>query len=200
MDAQEMEIRRFRHVFVRSLWGLVLVGLAGAPGCNREDSAVPVETASKPLPDQVISDFSITETAKGRREWKMEAGRALVYERRNLLEADTVRVTFFDGEGGVRSVLTARHGKLNRNTDDMEARGDVVVTGSDGVVLRTESLTWIAETHQIVSQDSVTVIRHGDVLTGWGFKGDPDLGKFEILRNMRATIRPARMGTGGAGS
>ena len=25
---------------------------------------------------------------------------------------------------------------------------------------------------------------------GWGFRGDPDLGSFSILRNMRATIRP----------
>jgi hypothetical protein len=75
----------------------------------------------------------------------------------------------------------------------------VVVKGSDGVVLRTESLTWVAETRQIVSQDSVTVIRHEDVLTGWGFRGDPDLGKFEILRSMKATIRPAGTGPGGAG-
>jgi LPS export ABC transporter protein LptC len=158
------------------------------------------ESARRPLPDQVISDFSLTETARGRKEWKMEAECAFVYEQRNILEADTIRVTFFDGRGEAGSVLTALHGKLNRKTDDMEARGNVVVIGSDGVVLRTESLTWSAETRQIVSQDSVTVIRHGDVLTGWGFRGDPDLGKFEILRNMKATIRPAGTGPGGAGS
>jgi hypothetical protein len=76
----------------------------------------------------------------------------------------------------------------------------VVVVGSDGVVLRTQSLTWAAETRQLASKDSVTVIRRGDVLTGWGFRGDPDLGKFEILRNMKATIRPADAGAGGTGS
>jgi LPS export ABC transporter protein LptC len=174
--------------------------VAGTAGCGREETGTRSEPVKRPLPDQVISDFSLTETARGRKEWKMEAERAFVYEQRNLLEADTIRVTFFDGGGDARSVLTALHGKLNRNTDDMEAHGNVVVVGSDGVVLRTESLTWMAETRQIVSKDSVTVIRHEDVLTGWGFRGDPDLGKFEILRNMKATIRPAGTGSGGAGS
>lgn len=195
-----MEIRGFRGIFLRGLACLVAFGAAGTAGCGGEETGVRSESVKRPLPDQVISDFSLTETAKGRKEWKMEAERAFVYEQRNILEADTIRVTFFDGKGDAQSVLTASHGKLNRNTDDMEARGDVVVIGSDGVVLRTQSLTWVKETHQIVSQDSVTVIRHEDVLTGWGFRGDPDLGKFEILRKMKATIRPAGAGPGGTGS
>jgi LPS export ABC transporter protein LptC len=197
MDAQTMEIGRSRHLLVTGLLGLALAGLAGLPGCGGDDGGVPAGTTSRPLPDQVISGFSLTETARGSKEWTFNAGIASIYERRNVLEADTVKVTFFDGEGRTKSVLTARSGKLNRNTNDMEARGNVVVTGSDGVVLRTETLTWVADTHEITSQDSVTVIRHGDVLTGWGFRGEPDLGKFEILRNMRATIRPAGPEGGG---
>lgn len=194
-----MEIGDFRHVRVSYLAGLVALCLAGLVGCSGEEKGGPSANAKRPMPDQVISDFNITETAKSRKEWKMEAEKAFVYEDRHILDADTVRVTFFDASGETRSVLTALHGTLNRNTDDMDARGNVVVTGSDGVVLRTESLTWVAENRQIVSQDSVTVIRHGDVLTGWGFRGDPDLGKFEILRNMKATIRPADVGAGGSG-
>jgi len=57
------------------------------------------------------------------------------------------------------------------------------------VELRTETLTWNSKGRQISSDDSVTVLRRGDVLTGWGFRGDPDLGSFEILRSMKATIR-----------
>ncbi len=98
-------------------------------------------------------------------------------------------MTFFDKDGSVRSVLKADYAKLNRNTDDMEARGSVVVTGSDGVKLETETLTWQSGTRQIASDDSVTVYRNEDILTGWGFRGDPDLGSFRILRDMKATIK-----------
>ena len=190
MDAQAMEILSVRHVFVRPLLGLVVFLLVGMGACTKEEEAKRGSTADRPLADQVISNFSITETAKGRKEWIMEAERASVYEKRNVLEAQDVKITFFDDQGGVRSVLTAARGKLNRGTNDMEAAGDVVVTGLGGTQLRTESLTWANETRKIASQDSVTIIRRKDILTGWGFEGDPDLGKFEIHRNMKATIRP----------
>ena len=182
---------------MRVLLGLFVAWTAGMAACGKEDAAAPAKTDGKPLPDQVISDFTIKVTARGRAAWKMDAVKAAVFEKRNVLEADSVKVTFFDDAGGVRSVLTAAKGTLNRNTDDMEARGDVVVTGSDGIVLRTQSLRWTSQIHQIATEDSVTVIRHEDVLTGWGFRGDADLGKFEILKQMRATIRPARTGAEG---
>jgi LPS export ABC transporter protein LptC len=193
MDAQTLEVRDRRPVLLGFvLAGLVVaaVGLAAlGPGCARDEEGAAVEAKTQKLPDQVISNFNLTETAAGRKDWMMEALKAYVYESRNVVEADLVKITFFDEAGGARSVLSARSGVLNRNTNDMEARGEVRVTGSDGVELRTETLTWKSKERQMSSEDSVTVLRRGDVLTGWGFRGDPDLGTFEILRSMKATIR-----------
>jgi LPS export ABC transporter protein LptC len=183
-----MEVRTLRNVLVKAVTGFVLASLAGGAACSREDSGNLAQSRTEPLPDQVISDFNITETSMGKKDWSMKAEKAYLYDKRNVLEASVVEVTFFSDEGGVRSVLDADYGKLNRNSGDMEAKGNVVVTGSDGVVLETPSLKWESETRQIVSDDSVKVIRNGDVLTGWGFRGDPDLGSFRILRDMRATI------------
>jgi LPS export ABC transporter protein LptC len=184
-----MEIRFRRHVSLRLLLALALAGLMAVGSCTREESRDIAHERDEPLPDQVISDFMITETSLGKKDWTMRADKAYLYEKRNVLEARVVEVAFFDENGAVRSLLNADYGKLNRNSGDMEARGEVVVTGSDGVVLETESLMWQSETRQIVSDDSVKVIRNEDVLTGWGFRGDPDLGSFSILRNMNARIR-----------
>ena len=191
-----MEIRTLKNLLLRAVAGLVLIGLAGGVACSREESGNLAEERTEPLPDQVISDFTITETSMGKKDWTMEAEKAYLFEKRNLLEAGVVEVTFFSEQGAVRSVLNADYGKLNRGSGDMEARGNVVVTGSDGVVLETNSLRWESGTRQIVSDDSVKVIRNEDVLTGWGFRGDPDLGSFSILRHMRATIRAAAEDTG----
>jgi LPS export ABC transporter protein LptC len=188
-----MEIRGRRPLLVGLVFaGLVAtaIGLAAlAPGCARDEQGAEVEGKPQLLPDQVISNFNLTETAAGRKDWRMEALKAYIYEKRNVIEADLVKITFFDEAGGARSVLSARNGRLDRDTNDMEARGEVRVTGSDGVELRTETLTWKSKERQISSEDSVMVLRRGDVLTGWGFRGDPDLGTFEILRSMKATIR-----------
>jgi LPS export ABC transporter protein LptC len=199
MDAQALEVSGVRDVLVRPLVGLALVLLVGLGACVKEEEAKPGSAVVRQLADQVISNFSITETTRGRKEWVMEAQRAYLYEKRNVLEAQNVKVTFFDDKGAVQSVLTAESGKLNRGTDDMEAAGNVVVTGSGGTQLKTESLTWTNATHKIASEDSVTIIRRKDILTGWGFEGDPDLGKFAIHRNMRATIRPDESAPKGVG-
>ncbi|MFH1312246.1 MAG: LPS export ABC transporter periplasmic protein LptC [Candidatus Eisenbacteria bacterium] len=184
-----MEISAFRYVLVKPVVGLILAGLVVAGACSREEPGDLIEERSEPLPDQVISDFKITETSLGKKDWTMRAEKAYIYEKRNLLEARVIEVNFFSEQGEVRSVLIADYGKINRYSGDMEARGNVVVTGSDGVVLESQSLTWDSATRQIASDDSVKVIRNEDVLTGWGFKGDPDLGSFTILRDMKATIR-----------
>jgi len=169
---------------------LVALALAAAlTGCAGDDPDRVAGKRSKPLPDQVISGFGLTETSMGRKDWHMEAEKAYVYEKRNVLETDVVEVTFFDEDGSIRSVLKADYARLNRSTDDMEARGNVVVTGADGVKLETQALNWQSESHQIASDDSVTVYRNEDILTGWGFRGDPDLGSFRILKDMKATIR-----------
>ena len=170
-----------------ALAALALV--AALAGCAGDEPGQVAGQKSKPMPDQVISEFGLTETSMGRKDWHMEAEKAYVYEKRNVLETDAVEVTFFDEDGSIRSVLKADYARLNRSTDDMEARGNVVVTGADGVKLETEVLNWQSGTRQIASDDSVTVYRNDDILSGWGFRGDPDLGSFRILKDMKATIK-----------
>ena len=173
---------------MKAIWlaAVITVTLAGCGGDEVERT--PAER-DKPLPDQVITGFSLTETTMGEKDWHMEADKAYIYEKRNILEAEAIEVTFFDKVGEVRSVLKADYGKLNRGSDDMEAIGNVVVTSADGVILETETLRWESDLRKIISEDSVRIVRDEDVLTGWGFRGDPDLGSFRLLRDMKATIK-----------
>ncbi len=187
LDAQTMEICTWRNISI--VLRLLCLSSLILGACSKEQEEQGISGKTRMIPDQIITDFEITETASGRRDWTMHADSAYLYERRNLLEAKSIEVTFYDEKGEVRSVLQANYGKLNRSTDDMEARGNVIVTSKDGVKLETPSLTWLNKQRKIVSDDTVKVTREHDILTGWGFRGDPDLGTFKILRNMKATIR-----------
>jgi LPS export ABC transporter protein LptC len=184
-----MEIGVLRHLCLRCVTVAALAGL-GLSGCARDDEGQRISERDRPLPDQVISGFSLTETSMGAKDWHMDASKAYIYDKRNVLEADSIEVTFYGEAGEVRSTLKADYGRLNRASNDMEANGNVVVTSSDGVVLETKSLRWESGLRKISSEDSVKIIREKDVLTGWGFRGDPDLGSFRILKDMKATIKP----------
>ncbi len=184
-----MEIGAGRNLQLSlSIVGIALCLLVN--DCSREQEQGGISGRSRLMPDQIITNFEITETALGRKDWTMRADSAYLYDRRNLLEAKSVEVTFYDENGQVRSILKADYGKLNRKSDDMEARGHVVVTSAEGIKLETSKLTWLNSERQIVSDDSVKITRKDDILTGWGFRGDPDLGTFTILRQMKATIKP----------
>ena len=45
----------------------------------------------------------------------------------SLVDAKTVRIEFFDKEGKRVSTLVARQGQVHQRTNDLEARGNVVV-------------------------------------------------------------------------
>ncbi len=158
-------------------------------GCNREKSMEGNFGTSGPMPDQILTSFEITETSTGRKQWKMKADTAYVFESKDMIETRAMVITFFDENGDVKSILHAERGRINRKTEDMDAIGNVVLTSKDGTKLETQSLFWNSQTRQIVTQDSVKIIRENDELSGWGFSGDPDLGTFKIEKGMKATIR-----------
>ncbi len=179
------------------------IGLAGALalaigafGCDRggmeERGDGRPEAPESTAASQEIKNFTLRETdAEGRMSWVMRARGARVFELRNSVEADSIRIDFFDRTGEVASVLTAERGIIARASNDMRATGNVLVKNREGHELRTEELAFAAGRNKIYTEHFVTLLRGRDVLTGYGLETDPDLagGRFEIQRDVRATVR-----------
>lgn len=145
------------------------------------------------LPDQQITDFVLRETDEGALAWVLQAETAEVFEQRNEIRASNLSVDFYDEEGEVSSVLTAREGTIHRRSNAMQARGDVVVRSRDGRVLETQTLQYSPATQRVSTDDFVRIIDGRNVLTGYGLESDPDLreGTFEIKRDVQATVLDA---------
>lgn len=163
---------------------LALAGLAVA-GCERQE---PSPTASPEVPDQVVSQFTLTETVNGQLRWKLTARGASTYRGLGVIRATGVALDFYDADGRTYSHLTAREGEIRTATNDMAARGDVVVTTQSGTRVETPSLRFLNRAQRIVSDDRVTVRRGGDVLSGIGFESDPSLERWEFRREVRAQV------------
>ena len=168
----------------RGRWLLVAVCLAAA-GCERQ---APSPTASPEVPDQVVSQFTLTETVNGQLRWRLTARGASTYRGLGVIRATGVTIDFYDDGGGVYSHLTAREGEIRTATNDMAARGDVVVTTQTGTRVETESLRFLNRAQRIVSDERVTVRRGGDVLSGVGFESDPSLERWEFRQQVRAQV------------
>ncbi len=160
----------------------------GLVGCQGKPSSTP-SGAEIRLPDQEARDFTLTESSEGKKSWTLRASYAAMYNDRNLVDAQTVRIDFFNDKGEVYSTLVADEGLVHQRTNDLEARGRVKVVTTKGVTLETDSLRWINTSGKIVSDAFVKVTRKDDVVTGLGFESDPNLDHFHLSRDVHAEVR-----------
>ena len=177
--------------FDRGFAGMVLSMLLaiGLAGCHGDAPSTPSGEEIQ-IPDQEARDFTLTESSEGKKSWTLWASYAAMYNDRNLVDAKTVRIDFFDHEGRKNSSLTADQGIVYQRTNDLEARGRVRVTTTSGVTLETDSLRWQNAKGKIVSDAFVRVTRKGDVVTGYGFESDATLEHFHLAREVRAEVTP----------
>jgi len=214
-----MAVRRFDHARASVIESTAGVRLALAQGASRAArSALPAFVASalslaaagchgKPasttngaelrIPDQEARDFTLTESSEGRKSWTLWASYAAMYDEQHLVDAQRVRIEFFDSKGNRFSTLLADRGAVHQRTNDLEARGNVRITTETGVTMETDSLRWLNSTGKIASDAFVRVTRKNDVVTGYGFESDPNLDHFHLTREVRAEVREGETGTSG---
>lgn len=174
----------------------LLVGLGFSGGC-RSKPAAPTNGAARRVPDQEARDFTLTESSEGRKNWTLLASYAAMYNDRHLIDAQTVRIEFFDSKGARFSTLLADQGLVDQRTNNLEARGNVRITTESGIRMETDSLRWLNDRGKIVSDAFVRVTRRHDVVTGWGFESDPSLDHFRLSRHVQAEVRDAAGGAAG---
>jgi len=172
----------------------VLVLLAALVwGCQGKAPSVP-QGAELKVPDQEARDFTLTESSEGRKNWTLWASYAAMYNDRNLIDARTVRIEFYDSKGARNSTLLADQGLVDQRTNDLEAQGHVRITTESGVRMETDSLRWMNGRQKIVTDAFVRVTRKHDVVSGYGFESDPSLEHFHLAREVQAEVRDAGQG------
>jgi LPS export ABC transporter protein LptC len=172
-----------------SLWIVIAVSLAILYlSCGEIDNSEQ-SISARDIPDQEFTDFTTYESDSGVVQWILEAPIARIYHERKLLVTMQPRITFFNEYGETTSVLTADKGEYQQVSHDLTALGNVVVTSRQGYMLETESLVWVNEMEEIHTEDFVRFIKENDILTGYGFRSDPELQNVTIHRDVEAFLR-----------
>jgi LPS export ABC transporter protein LptC len=164
----------------------LVVAIAGA-GCQSRTAPTP-GAANVRIPDQEARDFTLTETSEGKKNWTLWASYAAMYNDRNLVDARTIQIEFFDSKGKRYSTLVADRGLVDQRTNDLDAVGNVRIVTETGVRMETDSLRWVNRAEKIMSDAFVRVTRNRDVVTGYGFESDPNLDHFHLKREVRAEV------------
>jgi LPS export ABC transporter protein LptC len=156
---------------------LILLGLVFLCAC--EEDKLNNGLGDDP-PKIIVEKFSLTETDRGKKVYKLDAEHARVYD--EVIKVDSVAIVFFDKEEVEFSTLYAPGGILNTKTHNVLVGDSVAVFTSDSTKLYTDSLFWMNDSQRIITDCRVTIIKQDStVIEGRGLRADPYLNKIEIL-------------------
>jgi LPS export ABC transporter protein LptC len=138
---------------------------------------------SKTIPQQESWNSQIVLSDSGRVKAIIDAGYLRVYaaDQKTLL-SNGVTVRFFNADGTPGSVLTSDEGAVDETTNDLEARGNVVVISTDETTLFTEELYWNESRQLIYTPVFVRIISPEEKLQGVGLESDQRLQNYRIFR------------------
>jgi LPS export ABC transporter protein LptC len=159
---------------------LLPISLLGGVACINPGEGEVVDESAR-VPDQVVSDYIIQQMKDNALEWELHSAKASIYNKENTAYIEVVKLYFFK-EGKVSSTLTSDRGEVNTQTNDMIAKGHVVIHTDDGSILHTDRLNWDNKEKKIRSDDEVWMMRGKTLIHGYGFESDPDLKTFRTTR------------------
>ena len=159
--------------------------------CENNLEEVKRVTQYEALPVQTILNSDITYSNNGKPSMRIEAGRIDRYPNQEDPRdefSEGVRVTPYDGDGNIDSVVTAERATNYTKQEIMVAKDSVVVRNSEGKQLNTELLTWDKTTKKIYTDKFVRITTPNEILYGDGLEAEQDFSKYEI-QNIKGRIK-----------
>ena len=145
------------------------------------------------LPEQVdlsLQQLHYTQNEEGRRSWTLDAENAEYQREGGQASLNKVHLILYQAGRLGELTLTAEHGSLLQETQQVEVWGHVVVTAAEGQRLETERLRYEGRTRQLVSDEPVRAITARMELTGTGMQVDLESGHLLLKKNVRMLLLP----------
>ena len=166
---------------------ILALAAGGLAGCRDRGAQPAVTGAAADSADQTIFGVRTLLTDAGLMRAELLADTAYAYEDGTRFELKDVKTTFFTKQGARDAVLTSREGTYRSRSNNMEARGNVVVVSEQGRRLTTPVLRYDQTRNEISSDSAFVLTEPNRRLEGVGFVSDPNMTNVRILQSKAAT-------------
>jgi LPS export ABC transporter protein LptC len=157
--------------------------LITATGCEEKIRPAVLPLSPTELPDQESWKSTVRFSDSARVKAVLWAGHIAVFSaQKSTLLSDSIHVDFYNELEVHTSVLTARRGKVDDQTQDFEAHENVVVLSDSGTVLRTDRLFWDNAQRRIHTDAFVDIVSPTEHIMGHGMVSDQSLRNYRIFK------------------
>jgi LPS export ABC transporter protein LptC len=179
-------MRRLSTVFLVCFLA-VLAGLSGVVVWKITGRRPPAPVQQPPQQAEYqIKEININETLEGNLRWKLKADQAEVYDQKGITLMRKVVIQVFSKDGDW--TVTSDEGTLDNNRRDVTLTGNVVIKSSDGLEMRTKTLSWNNEQRALATDDPVEISREGTTITGKGLSVNMQEETAAVTQNVRVVI------------
>lgn len=151
-----------------------------------------VQEAPQSKADYRIKEVHLQEQTRDGSRWQLDAEIAENFQDQGRTTMKKVAIRVQRPE---RSwTVTGDEGDLVDASKDVELRGNVVLTSSDGLRLETARLRWTAAEQRAWTNDPVVVYRSGAIVRGTGFESRLEQETSAVQGRVRATFTKGKAG------
>jgi LPS export ABC transporter protein LptC len=170
--------------------GAILVAVGGYllfdEGGDEEDEIIQEMKQTAETADLSLEEIHYVETKGDKKEWELRAKSGQHFRQDDYTTLQDLTVTFYAEEGRILT-LRGNEGSM-KGRKEIEVRGDVVITSSDGYRVTTDSLRYEEEKQQIFTEDPIRMEGKGVQVQGVGVVVNLKTQKLFILRKVQTVI------------
>lgn len=165
--------------YVLSLFILILVSTTVLAEDGPSTGDIPRDVPAQQLEGFNLSGYS----DRGQKSWDIKGDKADV-------QGNEVAVTNVDANAyGEQDLnLTAKRGKIDKTTGDIDLEQDVVMTSDTGATLKTETLQWQRNKDLVQTDDKVSIEDGTMTVEGRGMEARPSLKAARLKGDVTANI------------
>lgn len=165
---------------MKFILGILLLIVFSSCSEDKVKPTINFELNQDRIPSQESWNSKILFTEEDRIKAVLFSDHLAKYEEEQKTYLEVVRIDFYDDDGNPTTRLSSKRGLVDDISKNMFAIDSVVVVNSDGVVLKTQELTWNNFTKKIMSNKFVRIESPDEIIEGYGFESDQHLNKYVI--------------------
>ncbi|HWJ43858.1 MAG TPA: LPS export ABC transporter periplasmic protein LptC [Gaiellaceae bacterium] len=176
-----------RAPVIRSAAVVIAVAVVAVAGCSRQKTR-PVAKGGVSLADsaeQVLFNMRSLLTDKGIQRGEPFADSAYIFDDKTRIELRKVRATFNTALGTKDGTMSGDRGRYDLRQQVLEGFGHVVITTNDGKRLTSPHVRYTQSINEVSSDSAFTLVEPGRTVSGVGFRADPQLSRFQIIKAAR---------------
>lgn len=171
--------------------GVILVAVGGyllfEGSSDEEDEIIQEMEQAAETADLTLEEIHYVETKGDKKEWELRAKSGQHFRQDDYTTLQDLTVTFYAEQGRIIT-LRGDEGSM-KGRKEIEVRGNVVITSSDGYRVTTDSLRYEEEKQQIYTEDPIRMEGKGMQVKGVGIVVDLTTKKLSILKKVQTVIK-----------